>query len=253
MEYFITANGSVLRYDAERKEISISEKDKVSPEKVCWHPLHMMPSKLPNRYYVHDSEYKNLAIVTLPEPGEHFGSFITTQDIEIPFMSMNHVANTTRFKIDWQNNDDVEAFLRDYIKRADAAQIVRTMAPAPTRFPTAPKTVPTINSYNELKQFADVEIKRLRKKWFNKNDKIGKIHAASIWADFAMPDFDEELGEPKALEALKQESYIMIARESGLINALNRHRFHGKKEKMDIPPKSMERLEAACPGITKAI
>ncbi|WP_028389195.1 hypothetical protein [Legionella fairfieldensis] len=100
--------------------------------------------------------------------------------------------------------------------------------------------------YKKLIAHTNIELKRLKSPFtFFASDKIKAINTALLKLEELSASFTA--GEEK----LKQAAYKQLARESGLIDALNMHRFSwSSKAKSHAPTKAIENMAS---GLLKAI
>ncbi|MDI9818032.1 MULTISPECIES: hypothetical protein [unclassified Legionella] len=136
--------------------------------------------------------------------------------------------------------DDPAPLMCDIKKRAEEAKNVRAANPSLD-------SISENDNYNNLVKLASIELKRLKSPFtFFAGDKIKALETALLNVR-TMSIF---MGD----EELKQTSYKQLAKESGLIDALNMHRFSwSSKAKTQAPTRVIENIEKAVPGLAKVI
>ena len=235
MEIFLTANGSVIGYDKAKPKLVILIG---CGEGARWTRMTTKKSVESTVLEVEDAKYPGIKVFHPPKSTKHYGYFVTDLGSEIPVLEVKQAMDLGFF-------DDPESMLKeifdDHKGRAKGADLVRKKA---TDIQSV-QPVPTINSYQELEQFARDEIARLKKTCFSKT----KIKA--------IEDALEKASSPwkgKDNADLLQSSYQQIARECGLINALYLPRWPlSKQARTNAPTSAIKHLEDNCPGITTSI
>jgi len=235
MEIFLTANGSVIGYEKKTKPklvILISR-----GQGAGWIRMKTKKSEDGTALEVEDADYPGIKEFHLPGSKKNYGYFVTDRGSEIPFLDVKQAMDLGFF-------DDPESMLKEIFDnqegRAKGAEVVREKV---TDIQSQP--APTINSYQDLEQFARDEIARLKKTCFSKA-KIKAIEAALKKASSILQGQDNA--------DLLQSSYQQIARECGLINALYLPRWPlSKQARTNAPTSAIKHLEDNCPGITTSI
>jgi hypothetical protein len=276
MRYFITENGSVLKLDETLEEFFILRNALWARLVSCKPPIPprddiidaLMPPPLPpfrddevniKKYIVDNHGIIDLQAVELPIVTIQHGALITTENIRIQFVDVRAIVNhNDPWPVSLETPAELKSLWDNQCLRARLAKSTRELIHANTMGSNAKVsgrdlakrhvTTSTIYNYDTLKKFAENEMLRLRRPLtFNGRTKAKKIEDALKATEASEANW---LGQ----KALREKSYAQFAHDSGLIEALQWHRFAwSSKAKNKRATSCIEKLEAASPGITKIV
>jgi hypothetical protein len=271
MQYFITAYGSILRFNAIKQELFILMN--TSMQQAQWQLIQTgVAAKLAKDQsagndpviHIDDKKFPDLSCMRIANLTQS-ACFIDKKGRVTPMLNLQHpavapllsahamheqlathlfitAADINPKEKNMQQPERPLAFLR-----AVAAKNIRDMH----HIVVNPVKAPAINSYSMLKAFAESEITRLQKPFvFFSEDKIKKIRAAldTVENHFnAMTKSRPEEAE-FILHTIKEESYLQLGRDSGLFAALSMHRFgFSSKARNGLATKSLDNLAVQMP------
>jgi hypothetical protein len=274
MSFFITENGSILKYSEKTNHWSVLVAPKIHLHSFQWQKINTLrlvnlPELGVTQRGINDPNFPQFTHITLNDDEHQTGYFLTNDDRKVYFANLSKLddINPALLPDDFTEDYKVRDFWNNESLRARAAKAVRelTGVKAPLKNTMLDNLIsnigminsvggliaaaknPEINSCSKLIQFADAELARLRRPFtFFAAAKIKAIEDAKIAIAFKF------LGEDD--NTLKEESYKQIAIESGLIAALSIHRFSwSTKAKHHLSTTAIDTLEQKSPGISKVI